>query len=570
MDEYQKWMGSPYVDHALREELERIKGNDEEIKNRFYMPLQFGTAGLRGVLGAGINRMNIHTVRQATQGLAAMINENGAGQRGVAIAYDCRRMSDVFARDAARVLAANGVKVYLFDAMRPTPVLSFAILKLGCVSGINITASHNPPEYNGYKAYWEDGAQLPPGPADAAARHIRAIDIFTGVKLIDFNDARDQGIISMLGYEIDEEFLDAVASVSVSPEIVRANADKLRIVYTPFHGTGYKLVPEALKRLGVKHLYCEPSQSVPSGEFPTVSSPNPENPEGFRLAVELAKQKNADLIIGTDPDADRTGVMIRGHDGEYVTITGNQLGVMLIHYIIEARRQNDTLPVNAAVVKSIVTTELARAVAEANGVACFDTFTGFKFIANMINDLQHDGKFKYIFSFEESYGYLVGDYCRDKDAVSASLLAAEMTAWYLGRGMTLADGMVEIYEKYGWHTEKTINMVMAGADGLDRMNRLMDGLRGDPPDKIAGVPVAYVRDYLTGERTRIKDQTSEKMELFGSNVLYLELADGTAFIIRPSGTEPKVKVYILAKAGSQAETAALAEKYAAAAGEIIK
>lgn len=572
MMEYSRWLSRPELNEGERAELQAVEHDKEEIESRFFGPLSFGTAGLRGVLGVGLYRMNRFTVGQATQGLANLIVENGAEakKRGVAIAFDSRNFSPEFAQQAACILAANGIHVRLFDELRPTPELSFAIRHYGCIAGINITASHNPKEYNGYKVYWEDGAQLPPKEADVVAKEMAATDLFTGVKSGDFEAFKAEGLIEMLGAETDEEYLSQVLAVSVNPDCVRQVADEFKLVYTPFHGAGYRLVPEVLKRLGYKHILCVPEQMVIDGNFPTVASPNPENKEGFNLAIELAKANGVDLIIGTDPDADRTGIVLKDKSGEYITLSGNQVGVLLVDYVITARRLTGTMPENPAVLKSIVTTEMARAAAEKNGVACFDTFTGFKFLAEKIKEFEKTGSHQYIFAFEESYGYLCGDYARDKDAVTASMLIAEMAAYYRTQGKTLFDAMEEMYEKYGYFIEQTISITMPGVSGLTRMKELMAELRETPLTEVAGVPVAYARDYLPGTRTCVADGKTEQMELSGQNVLYYEMQGGTVFIIRPSGTEPKVKVYIMAKGEDKQQASDKVAAYVSAAREIVK
>ena len=570
--EYKRWMESGKLTAQEQAELAAIAGDEGEIESRFYAPLSFGTAGLRGVLGMGLYRMNRFTVGQATQGLANLVVGSGkeAMGRGVAIAFDSRHFSPEFAREAACILAANGVKVRLFDELRPTPELSFAIRHYGCIAGINITASHNPKEYNGYKVYWEDGAQLPPKEADVVAREMEATDMFSGVKTGDYDRFLENGMISILSRETDEEYLSAVRAVAVNPDCVAAVADEFKLVYTPFHGAGYRLVPEILRRIGYKHILCVPEQMKIDGDFPTVVSPNPENKEGFTLAIELAKQNDVDLIIGTDPDADRTGIVLRDSAGEYVTLSGNQVGVLLIDYIITAKNLTGTMPPHPAVCKSIVTTEMARKVCEANRVSCFDTFTGFKFLAEKIKEFETTGSHQYIFAYEESYGYLCGDYARDKDAVTASMLIAEMAAYYRTKGKTLYDAMNEMYDKYGAYAEQTVSITMPGVSGLQRMAELMQELRETPLTEVCGLKVAAQRDYQSGERVVLESGVKEKMELSGSNVLYYELADGTSFIIRPSGTEPKVKVYIMATGADQAAAQAKVGALAAAAKEIVK
>ena len=570
--EYERWLASPALTEEERAELTAIKGNNGEIESRFFAPLSFGTAGLRGVLGVGLYRMNRFTVGAATQGLANLIISNGedAMKRGVAIAYDSRHMSPEFARLCACILAENGIQVRLYDELRPTPELSFAIRHYGTIAGINITASHNPKEYNGYKVYWEDGAQLPPAEADVVAKEMSALDLFTDVKVGDFDQYLASGRIIMLGKETDEAYLGEVLKVAVNPDCVKQVADEFKLVYTPFHGAGYRLVPEILKRIGYKHIICEPNQMVIDGDFPTVVSPNPENKEGFHLAIELAKENGVDLIIGTDPDADRTGIVLKDKTGEYITLSGNQVGVLLIDYIITARRLTNTMPAHPAVLKSLVTTEMARSAAEKNGVDCFDTFTGFKFLAEKIKEFERTGSHEYLFAYEESYGYLAGDYARDKDAVTASMLIAEMAAYYRTKGMTLYDAMETMYEKYGYYCEQTISITMPGVAGLTRMQELMVELRETPLTDVAGNQVEFVRDYQPGTRKNVATGETEEMELKGQNVLYYELEGGTSFIIRPSGTEPKVKVYIMARAEDKAAAAAKVEALAAASKEIVK
>ena len=499
----------------------------------------------------GLHHMNIHVIRHATQAFANVICAEGeeAMAKGVAIDHDCRLNGRDFAVEAACVMAANGIHVRLFDALRPTPELSFAVIHYGCTAGINVTASHNPKEYNGYKVYWSDGAQLPPQHADAVAREMERIDIFTGFKTCNFDEAVADGRIEIMGEETDEAFLAEVMKMAIDKKTVAEVADDFRIVYTPFHGCGYKLVPEALRRLGIKHLYPVEEQMVIDGSFPTVVSPNPENPEGFYLAVDLAKKVGSDLIIGTDPDSDRIGTMVRRGD-EYVTITGNQMGVLLLDYIINARRETGTLPDNAGALSSIVSTSMARVVAEQNGVHFEDTFTGFKFMAERVAAWEKANSYKYIFAFEESYGYMAGDFVRDKDAVTASLLVAEMAAHYYKKGMTLYDAMESLYEKYGYFKEKTLNLVMPGLDGLQKMKKLMDTLRSEPPKEIGGTEIARLRDYLDGSIYVSGLSKVGKTPFEGSNVLYFELADGSSFIVRPSGTEPKIKVYILCRGES--------------------
>ena len=561
-EEYQRWLDSPALSESEWEELNSIANDEKEIESRFFAPLEFGTAGLRGTMKLGLHQMNVHIIRHATQAFANVIKAEGeeAMKKGIAICFDCRNNSELFAHEAACVMAANGIHVRIFDALRPTPELSFAVRYYGTTAGLNITASHNPKEYNGYKVYWSDGAQLPPQHAEAIAEQMSKIDIFDDFVSCDFDEAVAQGKIELIGAETDEAYLERVLGQAINKAVVAKVAPEFKIVYTPFHGAGYKLVPEALHRLGITQLYPVPEQMVIDGNFPTVESPNPENPEGFYLAVDLAKKVGSDLIIGTDPDSDRIGVVVRSGE-DYISITGNQLGVLLLDYVINARKAAGTLPENAGAVKSIVTTEMAKVVAETNGVHFEDTFTGFKFMAERIAQWEKAGSYKYIFAYEESYGYMMGDYVRDKDAVTASMMVAEMAAYYYDKGMNLRQAMESLYEKYGRYAEKTLNLVMPGLDGIVKMKDLMAKLRSNPPKQIAGIEVFRLRDYSDGSIKVPELGVMGKTPIKGSNVLYFELADGTSFIVRPSGTEPKVKVYILCKGADKAECDAKIAKY---------
>ena len=533
-DEYQHWLDSPALSTAEWEELKAIENNEKEIESRFFAPLEFGTAGLRGEMALGLRRMNIHVIRHATQAFAEVVKAEGAEacRKGVVVCYDCRNNSEVFAREAASVMAANGIHTRIFDALRPTPELSFAIKYYGATAGINVTASHNPKEYNGYKVYWSDGAQLPPQHASKVAELMGSLDIFKDIKRMSFDEALESGIVEFIGEETDEAFLKEVLAMAIDPEVVHRVADDFKIVYTPFHGCGWRLVPEALHRLGMKHVIPVEEQMVLDGNFPTVVSPNPENPEGFYLAVDLAKKEGSDLIIATDPDSDRVGIMVRGEDNEYHTVTGNQVGCLLMDYIITAKKANGTLPQNAMGLSTIVSTKMVRRICEYNDVHFEETFTGFKFIAERI--AERGDQNEYIMGFEESYGYMFGEYVRDKDAVTASMLIAEMAAYYFEKGMTLAQARA-----------------------------LMAETREKPFTEIAGTSVLRVRDYLDGSVNVIGLGKVEKTPMSGSNVLYFELADGCSFIVRPSGTEPKIKIYILATGKDEAEVHERCEKYAA-------
>ncbi len=564
MEEYQRWLDSPALSNAEWEELNAIRDDKKEIESRFFAPLEFGTAGLRGEMALGCRRMNIHVIRHATQAFAEVIKAEGesACACGIAICFDCRINSERFAHEAAGVMAANGIHVRIFDALRPTPELSFAVKHYGTTAGLNITASHNPKEYNGYKVYWSDGAQLPPQHAAAIAKNMERLDIFNDIQRMDFDDAVRQGLVEFMGAETDEAFLSNVLRQPIDPEVVRRVADRFKIVYTPFHGAGWHLVPEALHRLGMTQVIPVKEQMVLDGMFPTVKSPNPENPEGFYLAVDLAKEVGSDLILGTDPDSDRVGVMVRCADGEYRTITGNQMGALLLDYIITARRRKGTLPENAAAISTIVTSKMVRRICDVNSIHFDETFTGFKFVAEKLAEYQRDGSYQYVLAFEESYGYMMGDYVRDKDAVTACVMITEMAAYYFEQGMTLAQALDALYEKYGFYGERTLNLIMPGLDGLEKMHALMAQLRREPLQEIAGTKVVRMRDYQDGSVYVMGLGKMDKTPISGSNVLYFELDDGCSFIVRPSGTEPKIKVYILGVGATRPECDERVQRYA--------
>ena len=553
MEHYHKWLESPALTDMEKDELRTISDDETEIKSRFFSRLEFGTAGLRGIMGIGLYRMNIHVIRHTTQALAELILMEPGMNKCVAICYDSRCSSSEFAYEAACVIAGNGINVRIFDALRPTPELSFAIREYGCIAGINITASHNPKEYNGYKVYWADGAQVPPRHAEIIAQKIEELDIFTSIRSLDYDEAVHRGLLTIMGEETDELFLKNVMEQANDYETVKKVADSFKFVYTPFHGAGHKLVPEALRRLGLKHIICVPEQMEMDGTFPTVVSPNPENPEGFSLAISLADEHGAALIIGTDPDCDRVGIMVRDDSGGFIPLTGNQTGALLLDYLIGAKKTAGTMPDNPVALKTIVSTEMVRCIAETNNIKCYDTFTGFKFMAEKKNELEASGLNKVIFSYEESYGYMLGDFVRDKDAVTASMLIAEMAAWYDNQNKTLFHALQNLYEKYGWYGEKTLNLLMPGLDGITKMRELMTGLRENPPVEIMDVPVIIRRDYQTGVEMDALTGKMSEMELLGSNVLRYETKDGTVAIVRPSGTEPKVKVYIMTSGETRGE-----------------
>lgn len=538
MTEFEKWLSSPVVDDATKEELKSIANDENEILARFSVPMEFGTAGLRAVMAAGISRMNVYTVAQTTEGLARLIEDKNGKDKGVAIAWDSRNNSSLFAHTAARVLAAHGIKTYIFDSLRPTPELSFAILMHGCIAGINVTASHNPSAYNGYKVYWEDGAQLPPEHAAVVSEYVAKTDIFSVVQA-DFDKAVADGTIIIIGRETDEAFLKAVLDCSIDPTALKEYGDKLNILYTPIHGTGYKLVPEILRRSGVTNLRVVSQQEIPDGNFPTVHTPNPENKECFNIAIETVERENIDcqLIIGTDPDADRVGIVARDDKGEFVPFTGNQVGALLADYIISSKKSAGTLPENACAIKSVVSGKLFDAVCEGEGVHHMDVLTGFKYIGEKIKEFTATGEYTFILGYEESYGYLSGGYVRDKDAVAASMLIAEMAAYHMRSGNSLYQRLQELYKKYGYCKEAIINRVIGGIVPMDTMKEKMQNLRNNPPESIGQSKV-----------TRITDFTNEGTGLPKANMISYLLENGTTVLIRPSGTEPKIKIYILTRA----------------------
>lgn len=568
--EYQRWLDN--ADAETVAELNGIKDDEKEIEERFYKNLEFGTAGLRGIIGAGPNRMNSYVVGQATQGLAnQLIKTNPAGtELSVAIAYDSRIKSDEFAKTSAAILAANGIKVYLFEELKPVPELSFTVRYKKATAGIVITASHNPAKYNGYKVYGADGAQLNPELAAVVLEEIEKTDIFTGVKTCDFDKAVAEGTIVMIGDEVEEAYLDCVQAQCINPELVREKGDTLKFVYTPFHGTGNKPVRKILKRIGFDNVVVVKEQEMPDGRFPTVKSPNPENKEGFKLAIGYAKECGADLIIGTDPDADRVGIIVKNKEGEYVNFTGNQVGALLSEYILSSLKERGELPKDGYIVKTIVTTNLVKAICSAYGVEMKEVLTGFKFIGEKIKESERTGVGTYLFGFEESYGYLKGTYARDKDAVVATMLIAEMTLYYREKGITLSEQMENIYKKYGYYVEYVESVVMEGMDGSAKISGIMDNLRKNTPQSVAGKKVVAVRDYEISVRTELESGKTEEILLPKSNVIYLELEDGNNFVVRPSGTKPKIKLYCLMRGDSKTEAEALVEAVKADIKNIVK
>jgi phosphoglucomutase len=563
---YSLWLENAGEDSDLTDELKAIEGNEDEIYDRFYRELEFGTGGLRGVIGAGENRMNIYTVRKATQGLADYLNTNYKTS-SVAVSFDSRIKSGLFAREAARVLAGNGIKVHIFSELNPTPVLSFAVRRLGCQAGIMITASHNPSKYNGYKCYGPDGCQMTDNDASAVTEYIRKVDIFGGVKKADYNKAVESGLISENPPSLVEEFLDRVADQQVNPGICEKTP--LKVVYTPLNGTGNKPVREILRKIGVKDVSIVPEQELPDGNFPTAPYPNPEIRQAFEYAINLAKTVKPDILLATDPDCDRVGIAVAS-DGDYRLMSGNEVGCLLLDYILSCKKAAGTLPKNPVVVKTIVTSNLVNRIAEKYGCEVLDVLTGFKYIGEQITLLEKKGEQeRYVFGFEESYGYLSGTYVRDKDGVVASMLICEMAAYYKARGKTLIDVMNSLYEEYGVYQHSMINAEFEGAQGMETMKSLMSGLRENLPDRIAGLRVVRFADYLNSVAVDIKSGSTSNIDLPKSNVLSFGLEGGNGLIVRPSGTEPKIKAYITSTGTDAAAAANMAEELTAAARKLL-
>ncbi len=545
MDTYKQWCDNEYFDESTRAELKSIAGNEAEIEDRFYKDLEFGTGGLRGVIGNGTNRMNIYTVRKATQGLANFIIKEKAADRGVAIAYDSRRMSPEFANEAALCLNANGIKAYIFPTLRPTPELSFALRELKCIAGIVVTASHNPPEYNGYKVYWEDGAQITAPKDTQIINEVKAVTDYNTVKTMDIDEARACGLYNVIGYDMDDKYIAALKKMSINGDIIKQVADDIKIVYTPFHGTGNVPVRRILKELGFKHVYVVPEQEKPDPDFTTLEYPNPEDPKAFTLALKLAKEKDADIILATDPDADRLGVYSKdSKTGEYMSFTGNMSGMLIAEYILSQRKEKGLLHDNGAFVKTIVSTNMADAIAKEYNVKLIEVLTGFKFIGEQIKLFEQQHTYEYEFGFEESYGCLVGTHARDKDAIVAVMALCEAAAFYKSKGLTLWDQMINIFDKYGYYKEGQKAITMKGAEGAAQIAQMMDDLRKNPPKKFGDWDVVEFRDYKTKECTDIKTGAKSDTGLPVSNVLYFDLTDNAWCCARPSGTEPKIKFYM--------------------------
>ena len=551
---YEQWIANPYFDEATKEELKSIAEDENEIKERFYMDLEFGTAGLLGIIGAGTNRMNIYVVRRATQGLANYIAKVDKKSQGVAIAYDSRHMSPEFAQEAALCLAANGIKAYIFETLRPTPELSFAVRHLGCVAGINVTASHNPPEYNGYKVYWEDGAQITPPHDSGIMGEVKAISDWNTVKTMDKAEAEKAGLFEVIGKEVDDAYMAELKKQVIHMDAIQAEGKNLKIVYTPLHGTGNIPARRILKELGFENVYVVKEQELPDGDFPTVSYPNPEAAEAFELGLKLAKEVDADLVLATDPDADRLGVRVKDKNGEYHDLTGNMSGCLLANYEISQRKAvNGSLPEDGALIKTIVTTNLADAIAKGYGVKLIEVLTGFKFIGQQILGFEKSGKGSYLFGFEESYGCLIGTYARDKDAIVATMALCEAAAYYKTQGKTLWDAMIEMYEQFGYYKDDIKAVTMKGIEGLQKIQDIMNSLRQNPPAEFAGHKVVAVRDYKADTIKNLETGEVTPTGLPNSNVLYYELTNDAWVCVRPSGTEPKVKFYYGVKGTSLAD-----------------
>lgn len=566
---YEDWLSNPCFDEATKEELRNIADDENEIKERFYTELEFGTAGLRGIIGAGLNRMNIYTVRKATQGLANYILKVGGKEKGVAIAYDSRRMSPEFSMEAALCLAANGIKAYRFESLRPTPELSYAVRKLGCIAGINITASHNPPEYNGYKVYWEDGAQITPPHDGGIMNEVKAITDFSTLKTMSEKDAREAGLLVTIGADVDDPYIAELKKQVKRPEAIAKMAKELKIVYTPLHGTGNIPARRVLKELGFENVYVVPEQELPDGEFPTVSYPNPEAAEAFELGLKLAKKVDADLVLATDPDADRLGVYVKDKKGEYHTLTGNMSGCLLAEYEISQYKELYGLPEDGALIKTIVTSNLADAIAKSYGIKLIEVLTGFKYIGQQILNFEQSGKGTYLFGFEESYGCLIGTHARDKDAIVATMALCEAAAYYKTQDKTLWDAMIDMYEKYGYYKDDVKAISLKGIEGLAKIQSIMSDLRKSEPTEIGGYKVLEIRDYKADTSKNMETGEVKSTGLPISNVMYYDLSDNAWLCVRPSGTEPKIKLYYGVKGTSLEDADAKSEALGKAAGVLI-
>ncbi|NLU36056.1 MAG: phospho-sugar mutase [Clostridiales bacterium] len=571
-EKYNLWLNSPIIDRETKQELLDIQGNEKEIEDRFYKDLEFGTAGLRGKIGAGSNRMNKYTVGMATQGLANYICKKGeeAKKKGVVIAYDSRRMSSDFALHAALVLCANGIKTYLYKQMQPTPILSFSIRELGTISGIVITASHNPPEYNGYKVYWSDGAQVSPPMDREIIEEVSRVKGFEDIKKTDEKEALEKGLLLYIDEEVVSRYIEKVTNLCINKSLIEKYGKELKVVYTPLNGTGNKPVRRVLKELGFEHVFVVPEQELPDPDFSTVGYPNPEDKKVFALGIELAEKHDADLIIATDPDCDRIGVVVKNKEGEYVALSGNQIGALIVYYVLSGLEAQGRLPENSYIVKSIVTSELGRVIADSFGVATMNTLTGFKFICGKVREIEERDPGKtYIMGYEESHGYVVDDFVRDKDGVIASMFMCEMAAWYKSKGMTLYEGLIDLWEKYGYYADKVKSIQMEGREGMERIQQLMNNLRDAQLKEVAGIPVVRIEDYYQGEAYNLEDGSTERIDFPVSNVLKFYLKDNSWFSVRPSGTEPKVKFYFSTVGSSLQEAEAKNEKLIKAVDDMI-
>lgn len=569
-EKYEEWLNNPFFDEKVKEELLSIKDNEEEKKDRFYKDLEFGTAGLRGVVGIGTNRMNEFTVGKATQGLAEYIVEKGGQDRGVAIAYDSRHMSQEFSELAALILNANGIKTYRFESLRPTPELSFSVRHLGCISGIVVTASHNPPKYNGYKVYWEDGAQITAPIDEEIINKVNSITDFSVIKKISKKEAVEKGLYNVLGEEMDDLYIAELKKNLLNPEAIKKEED-LKIVYTPLHGTGYRLASRILKEIGFKNVFVVPEQQEPDGDFPTVSYPNPEDPKAFKMALDLAKKVDADIVLANDPDADRIGVHVKDNKtGEYILFNGNMIGLTVAEYLITNQREKGILPQNPALIKTIVSSNMTDQICQKNGVALYEVLTGFKNIAAKIREFEADNSHKCIMGYEESYGCLIGDHARDKDGIIVDMLLAEAAAYYKTKGMTLWDAMLEMYKKYGYYREAQVSIVMEGADGAEKIKQIMENLRNNPVNKIGEFEVLKIKDCLAHTIKDLKTGDVSPWDLPKSNVLYYEMANDFWCAVRPSGTEPKIKFYMGVKGESLEEAEKLLEELTNAMKELVK
>lgn len=567
-EKYNEWISSSTISEEVKEELRAIK-DEKEIEDRFYKELEFGTGGLRGIIGAGTNRMNVYTVGKATQGFADFINDTYKGEKAIAIAYDSRNMSKEFAKAAALTLCANDIKVYLYESLRPTPMLSFAVRHLKCKAGIVITASHNPKEYNGYKAYGEDGCQLTDEPAKEVIGYVNRVEDYSKIKTMSEEEALEKGLLVYIGENVDKAYIESLKSLTIREELVKDHAKDLKIVYTPIHGSGNVPVRRVLSELGYENVLVVREQELPNGNFPTAPYPNPENPDVFKIAMEMANKVNADVIFGTDPDCDRIGVVVKDNKGEFRVLTGNQTGMLLVNYVLGSLKELNKLPKNGVVIKTIVTTESVRKMAEAYGVKLIDVLTGFKYIGEKIREFEETGSNEYLIGFEESYGYLFGTFSRDKDAVVASMLIAEMTLYYKKQGKTLYDALVEIYEQYGYFKESLVSVELKGKEGQEKIGRCLDLLRAHEITEVNGVKVVKSFDYKSSTEKDLIANTTSKINLPKSNVLKYILEDDSWFVVRPSGTEPKMKVYLAVKGNSLEDADKQTERFKSSVMAIV-